>query len=222
MSVQARASRSHRLGSLALALGVGVACAGASGARGDAPGVSSAGPPPHVSSVRDSPGYTPLVDAESSSVARGRRLNAPRVRQPFVGGTKSLDDLGRAVGWTIQRDDKDSLLRLCITDVEFRDVLWREFPQSRPAVGLDWMDAWRILYARQHAGCMHAVRDYGGRPCEFVRFELPDSALVCRNFTLHSRLRMVVKNEQGQLETWQWLRAAVERHGRWKIYSTND
>lgn len=218
------AVQSHRLGSLVFAVGVFVfmACARVSGARGDATGAPSAGPPPYVSSVRDSPGYTPLVDPESSSVARGRRLHAPRVRQPFVGGTKSLNDLGRAVCSTLQHDDTDSLLRLCVTDGEFRDILWREFPQSRPAVGLTWMDAWRILYARQHAGCMHAVRDYGGRPCEFVRFELPDSTLVCRNFTLHSRLRMVVKNEQGQLETWQWLRAAVERHGRWKIYSTDD
>ena len=52
-------------------------------------------------------------------------------------------------GWRVcralHRGDRDSLLALCIRDDEFRDILWREFPQSRPVVGLEWTDAWTIV-----------------------------------------------------------------------------
>ena len=172
-------------------------------------------------SVRDSPGWTPLVDPESSSVVLGRRVNAPAVRMPFNGGAKSLDDLGRAICRAVHHQDRDSLLRLCVTDTEFEAILWPEFPQSRPAVGLEWDDAWRILYARLHAGSSHAIRDYGGRPYQFVRFDV-DSTMQYRNFRMQSRLAMVVRNDEGRLESWTWLRAVVARKGRWKIYSTDD
>jgi len=106
-------------------------------------------------------------------------------------------------------------------DDEFRDILWREFPQSRPATGLEWEDGWRILYARIHAGCGHAVRDHGGHVYQFVRFDV-DSTMRYRNFRMYSRLTMVVKDDDGQEQRWGWLRAVVERGGRYKIYSTED
>lgn len=191
-------------------------------ARAEAGADSTAAPPRVAYSVRDAPGYKPLVDAESTSVLLGRRLHAPKVAMPFAGGAKTLDDLGRAVCQAIQLENTEALLKLCITDAEFRGILWREFPQSRPATGLAWEDGWRILYPRLHAGCSHAVRDFGGQGYTFVRFEQPDSTLAYTNFTMHSKLAMVVKSPDGAEHVWHWLRAVVGRQGRWKIYSTED
>lgn len=180
-----------------------------------APGRSSA------VSVKDSPGWRPLVDPESSSVTLGRRLNAPLVRKPFRGGAPGLQGLGHAILRELHGAHQDSLLALCVTDDEFRDILWREFPQSRPAVGLQWDDAWRILYARLHAGSAHAVRDWGGHHYDFVRFEC-DSVTRYRNFRMYSRLTLVAKSDEGELVRMKWLRGVVERQGRCKIYSTED
>lgn len=185
------------------------------------PAPASTGAPPRVSSLANEPGYRPLVDPESASVALGRRLNAPLVKTPFTGGARGLDALGRAVCGGIHASSRDSLLRLCVTDREFKDVLWREFPQSRPATGVQWDDAWKILYARMHAGCSHAVRDYGGQRIDFVRFEV-DSVQRFRNFRMYSGLTMVTRNDAGQEERMRWLRAVVERQGVYKIYSTED
>ena len=143
------------------------------------------GPAVRRSSLAGSPGYVPLVDPESMSVVVGRRLDAPAVSKPFRSGAPSLDSLGRAVCRDLQQARRDSLMRLCVSDDEFRDILWREFPQSRPATGVTWTDAWTILWARLHAGCGHAVRDYGGHPWQFVGFE-SDSIQRFRNFTLHN------------------------------------
>lgn len=177
--------------------------------------------PRHPVSVKDSPGYYPPSDPESLSVVIGRRLNAPLVSKRFQGGARSMNDLGRAVCRALHHSNADSLLGLCIRDDEFRDVLWREFPQSRPAVGLSWIDAWTILYARLHAGCMHALRDQGGHVYEFLRFE-EDSTGVYENFKLHAGLTLVVRDDAGQIQRWRWLRAVAERKGAFKIYSTDD
>jgi hypothetical protein len=86
---------------------------------------------PRVTSVRDSPGYVPLVDPESTSVRLGRRPNAPKVKTPFTNGASSLEHLGYAVCRAFERGTRDSLMRLTVTMAEFRDIMWLEFPQSR-------------------------------------------------------------------------------------------
>lgn len=215
--------RSGVLGAgLALALsGSAGALEGASPAPPEPPRQATVEPAPRRLSVKDSPGYVPLVDPESTAVALGRRANTPPVRHRFRGGARSLDELGRLVCRAIHRGDRDALMALCVTDEEFRDVLWPEFPQSRPVTGLQWEDGWRVLSVRLLSGCNHAIVEHGGRYHEFVRFE-SDSTGRYRNFDLHGGLAMVVKGPDGALQRWTWLRSVAERKGVFKIYSTDD
>lgn len=172
-------------------------------------------------SIQDSPGWYPIVDPESMSVLIGRRTNAPVVDKPFRGGARSLGDLGRTICRLLRKSDRDSLKLLCIREDEFRDILWREFPQSRPATGLTWEDGWMSLSQRLDSGCHGAIGEYGGKSFEFVRFEV-DSVGRYKNFKLHMRLRLVVRDDQGRAVTMRWVRAVAERKGRYKIYSTDD
>ena len=175
-----------------------------------------------ASTVKDSPGWYTTPDPESVSVVFGRRLNAPLVRKPFQGGARSFDDLGRRVCSALHHNASDSLLALCVRDDEFRDILWREFPQSRPATGLTWQDAWRILYARLHGGSVGATRDYGGHVYQFLHFDRSQTMARYRNFNLYNGLVLVVRNDEGGIERFTWLRSVAERRGRFKIYSLND
>ncbi|HET9253022.1 MAG TPA: hypothetical protein VFP58_12990 [Candidatus Eisenbacteria bacterium] len=177
-------------------------------------------------SVRQSPGWYPNVDPESMSVRIGRRTHAPRVKKPLGGGAHSLDEVGRRVCRFLGERAADSLFALCVTEDEFREILWREFPQSRPATGLTWEDGWRVLNVRLMSGTRDATSDHGGRSYEFVRFErnqpAQDTVTVYKNFKLHHRLVLVARREDGALERMHWLRSVVERKGRFKIYSTTD
>jgi hypothetical protein len=202
----------------AIAIG---ACAGVVAAFAQDGAARTPAPARRAPSIRDSPGWYPVVDPESTSVLLGRRPNAPRVSKPFRGGTRSLDELGRAVCRALHRSDRDSLMALCIREDEFRDILWREFPQSRPITGLTWEDGWMSLTQRLIAGCAGAVSDHGGRYVEFLRFEA-DSVARYKNFNLHMGLRLVVRDDQGRLVRMHWLRSVAERKGRFKIYSTRD
>lgn len=181
----------------------------------------SAAPAPSPS-TRDSPGWYPAVDPDSAAVRLGRRPDAPLVSLPFSGGVRSLDELGRTVCRLLHHRDADSLLSLCVTDTEFRGILWREFPQSRPATGLQWEDGWRVLDMRLRSGISDALGEYGGHVYTFVRFEPPDSVARYRNFRVLGGLVMVVRDEQGETQRWGWLRAVAERKGRFKLYSVRD
>ncbi len=172
-------------------------------------------------SVKDSPGYVPLVDPESTSVRIGRRLNAPLVTRPFAGGARSLDELGRAAVRLVNRGRSDSLLALCITEGEFRDILWREFPQSRPATHLEWLDGWKALYVRHRGGITGAIRDKADQYYEYVRTQARDTTVLYRNFKLHNGVVLIVRVD-GREQELRWLRSVAERKGRFKIYSTTD
>lgn len=187
--------------------------------------ISSAAPattPAKPHSIKDSPGYVPANDPESLSVVVGRRLNAPVVSKPFKGGVKSLDQMGRAVCRALHHRDADSLAALCVSMDEFRDILWREFPQSRPATGLTWEDAWTILDARLGSGCRGAIQDWDGRYLEFLRFETTDTTAVYKNFKLHNGLILVARDGLGEIQRFTWLRSVAERKGVFKIYSVQD
>ena len=185
-------------------------------------------PAPHAAagerhgSVTLEPGYVPPNDPESSSVRIGRRVNAPLVSKPFTGGARSLEELGRKVCHALDHETADSLFMLTVNADEFRDILWPEFPMSRPATGITWQDGWLFLYGRLHQGSAHAIRDYGGHGYQFVRFDQADSTLRYKNFKLHNGMVLVAKDESGKTEEFHWLRSVAERKGRFKIYSMTD
>lgn len=163
-----------------------------------------------------------VVDPESTSVLLGRRVNAKLVKMPFTGGAASLEGLGRQVCRIFERTPTlDSLMAFSINESEFRDILWPEFPQSRPATGLRFEDGWQVLHARLLNGNNSALVDQGGRPCEFVRFEV-ESVTTYKNFKLHNGVTLVTRNAAGELERQAWLRSVAERKGRFKIYSVRD
>ncbi len=167
-------------------------------------------------------GYYPPNDPESSSVRIGRRVNAPLVSMPFTGGARSLNELGRMACHALDYAYADSLFSLAVRENEFRDILWPEFPQSRPATGITWQDGWLFLYGQLHQGCGQAIRDHGGQGYQFVRFDRDGATTHYKNFNLYNGLILVARDDAGTIQRFRWMRAAVERKGRFKIYSVKD
>lgn len=194
------------------------------------PGEAPAGTPPGgaplvltigAPSVRDSPGYVPLHDPDSLDEELGRRRNAKRVSMEFHGGPKSLDEMGRAVCAAIHSGRPDSLMALSLKSDEFRVILWPEFPQSRPATGLRWDDAWQMLWGHLNGGSVSAVREGEGKDYLFVSLSKARTREY-RNFRLHEGITLTARDEAGELVTFSFIRAIAERKGRFKIYSMRD
>ena len=178
--------------------------------------------PSRPTTLRDSPGYYPPTDPESASVRLGRRTRAPRVSIPFEGGATSLDALGRALCWAAHHDDADTIAKLSISEGDFRRILWREFPQSRPATGMTADDAWQVISMRFQAGIHRFLSTYRHEPITFVRFDRRDTVAVFRNFRVHNGLTMVVRNAAGEEEAVDFVRGVAERRGRFKLQGVSD
>jgi hypothetical protein len=179
-------------------------------------------PARHLVSVRDSPGYVPLVDPDSLAEKLGRRPNAKLVSEPFTGGGASLDGLARLVCRALHRDDPDSLLALCVTSSEFRTILWPEFPQSRPATGLRWEDGWSALWGRLNGGSVSATREFGGHFYTLLGVERTAATVPYKNFKLYNGITIVAKDDEGAIQRFAFIRSIAERRGRFKIYSMAD
>jgi len=172
--------------------------------------------------LRAAPGYRPAADPDSASVRLGRRLDAPLVQARFRDGASSLDDLGRRLVHAIHHTSADSLRRLCLTRDEFAGILWREFPESRPATGLTADDAWFLLDARLRGGVSKILNELGGQHLGFLRWERTSPARGYKNFRLHNGLVLVVRDEQGREARLPHVRAVAERHGSFKLQSLRD
>ena len=203
--------------------------AGAPAARapGPAPASAPATParsaaPRHIVSVRDSPGYRPLVDPDSAAERLGRRPDARLVAMPFAGGARSIEALGRAVLGAFHAGSVDSMLALCVRPDEFRVILWPEFSQSRPATGLRWEDAWPVLLGRLNGGSTSSVQEWGGHFYTLLRIERTAGTVQYRNFKLHDGITLVARDDEGHEVRYTGIRSIAERRGRFKIYSMSD
>ena len=163
----------------------------------------------------------PLNDPDSLDEALGRRHNAQKVQMEFHGGPTSLTLLGKAVCRALHTGVPDSMLALCVKSDEFRVILWPEFPQSRPATGLRWDDAWVILWGRLNGGSVSSVREYEDHYYEFVKIEYR-SLMPYRNFRLYNGITITAKSDEGKIVSFEFIRSIAERKGRFKIYSMRD
>lgn len=185
-------------------------------------GHATAAPTAKLVSVKDSPGYVPLQDPDSLAEKLGRRPNAKLVSMPFQGGTRTMNELALGVLRALHHGAADSLLALCVSEDEFRVILWPEFPQSRPATGVRWEDAWPVLAGRLNGGSVAAARDYADHVYTLIRIERTAPTVVYKNFKLHNGITIVAKDDEGQLQRFTFIRSIAERKGRFKIYSMKD
>ena len=105
----------------------------------------------------------------------------------------------------LHRQDRDSLLALCVNEREFREVLWNEFPQSRPATGLKWDDAWRTLTVRLLSGL-------GATGVDEVLM-MPADLTVSRTIDRITR-SLVVQGLSAPLPSLTWLDLPTTYHAR--------
>ncbi len=166
------------------------------------------------------PGWYAPADPESLAFARGRR-EARAVALPFEGGHPGLEPLARAAVSAIEGGEAGALRRLCVTEREFREILWPEFPQSRPATGATAADGWYFLVRRNEGGIRKTVLEHGGHPLVFIAVKA-GAVTRYRNFRLHREVRIVVSDAVGVTDTLTVVRTVAERRGVFKIYSLRD
>lgn len=182
---------------------------------------SPARSPVYTSRFAGRAGYHPPDDPESLSVLTGRR-DAPPVDLELSGGGSSLEDLARRLLAALRDRDERALHELRLSQREFAEICWPEFPESRPVTGVAVDDAWGMLLPQSLAGVSLAVGSYGGRELQLLRVET-GGPFQYRNFVRHRGVLLVTRDaSSGEEHRLRFVPSVIERHGRFKALTYRD
>ena len=179
------------------------------------------GEEPGYSPLTRSPGYYPPNDPEADAVQRGRRI-APKVDLPFTGGEGSPEKLALAILEGVRNGDSDALQTLRVTQKEFSEIMWREFPQSRPICNSDAETAYFYLDRECHSGIGLGLSHWGGQDLRLLGVTYSIGRAPYTNFTLYRGVQIHVILPNGEEGVVKFVRTFAERNGIWKVYAYKD
>ncbi len=189
--------------------------------RVEAAGLTGTTPP---RSLREAyPDYKPETrDPEHSAVERGRReVAANDGLELSEGGSGSLETLIEQTVYAVDLGDYRTYTRLTVNRTDFEKLLWPEFPQSRPAANVPSLEAWDFVNTRNAGGFSKARGLFEKRGIQLKSFKV-EKVDRFTNFTLHRNVTVDITDATGAEFDFPLIRTIVERHGRFKIYSTGD
>jgi len=176
---------------------------------------------PGPSPLENSPGYELPPDPERHTVETGRR-EVTRRDVSFETGAASIDELAILILEGLRTGDRDLLKSLRVNYGEFSEILWPEFPQSRPATNLQPGNAWFFLDRESAAGMARAIRRWEGRHFSLERIEYEKGFAPYTNFNLLHGIRLHVREQNGELRVLPFAESFAECGGRWKVYTYRD
>ena len=173
------------------------------------------------SPVTKSPGYVPANDPEADAVRTGRR-QAAKIDIPFTGSKSSPELLAEGILDALQARDIQGLLALGITSKEFADIMYPEFPESRPICNSDASTAFFFLDRTNHSGCNLGLSNWGGQDLQLQGIRYTVGRAPYTNFTLYRGVSIYVIRPNGEEGVIKFARTFAERNGTWKVYSYKD
>ncbi len=186
----------------------------------------AAGPkvePGQSMSLQDAyPDYKPGAnDPEAESVTRGYRI-VPVSDQTFQnGGAASMEDLVQLVATGIDLGDGPKLEGSAVDYLDFQDILWPEFPQSRPAAGVPVNESWDFLHRRHMASFNRTTGELHGKGLKVASIKV-GKVVKYTNFKLHDDMQVTLVDAADNAIQFDMIRTVVECQGRFKLYSTRD
>ena len=179
-------------------------------------------PPPSHSIVEARPDYVKPVDPELEYVTEHGRREVPLFPTPLKGGKDSADDLARAILAAIAANDYKGLHLLRITNEEFDDIFWPEFPQSRPATNIRASDAWFMHVAECDDGVSELLEREAGNRLTFDHLDCTQGRMRYRNFNLYAGMVIVAHRADGTEVRLRHAWTFAERLGKWKVFMYDD
>ena len=175
--------------------------------------------PEYDLSVANSPGDRLPYDPEWRSMRTGKREVAVHDRLFTSGGSTSLEGLAQDYIFGLNQVDEVVLRGLQVSKSDFLDVLWPEFPQSRPALSIPGDESWFFTAAKLDEGLSKTVGQCKGRRLklegarvtsvkQFTNFRVLEVEITAQDETTGESI--TVTGDKGG--------TVAERLGRYKFY----
>ncbi len=114
--------------------------------------------------------------------------------------------------------DRAALVRMTMTESEFRQWVWPHLPAARPERNLPFSYVWGDLHQKSDASLQQLFRRYAGRDmaAETVRFA---AVSPYGEAVVHREAQVTVSSPAGSGEPLRLSGSFLEVHGQWKIFS---
>lgn len=122
----------------------------------------------------------------------------------------------------LERKDTAALAGMMITEKEFKEWLWWEFPASRPETNISPEFAWDNHARNSSKGLRLALRDYGGKKLVYVSHRFEEGEDKYQTFIIHAKTRVVVADSTGKEQELKVFGSVLEMNGRYKLLSYRD
>lgn len=134
----------------------------------------------------------------------------------------SQDELLHAFADALHRRDATALRALLVSEREFNDWLWPEFPMSDPAMNVPEGFAWNNLAVKSDKGLRALLRQHGGTRLQVRGVRFTEAEDRYAGFTLLGGTRIDATNADGR--EWEISRAGsiVVLNGTFKFLSYRE
>ncbi len=117
----------------------------------------------------------------------------------------------------------DKLLSLCVTEQEYRDVVWANLDSSetsQPAMPLERAWSWVVRDTEKAAN--RYIGEFGGRELQLTKITPPQRVREYPKMKVHRAMRISVTVDGSLEEEWRLLNVVLEYQGWFKVITYND
>ena len=145
---------------------------------------------------------------------------------PLEGAASSLDGLGRAIVDALDSKDRDALLGLALSPVEYKERLFAALVQHANAYKMGPDLLWDLHAAESNGDLGRALARYGGRNLVFESISIEREEQRKGGLVFHKRPTIVAKDGDGNTVTIRIVGTIIEHpaSGSFKVlgFKTDD
>ena len=139
--------------------------------------------------------------------------------RPLGDAQPSAAALARAVIEAVERRNEAALLRLAVTEGEFRDHVWPELPAARPERNLPMSYVWADLRQKSDRGLKSILIEQGGQHYTFVEIRFDGETTDYTAYRVHRAPVFVVRRGSEDPTQIRLCGSFLEKDGGWKVFS---
>lgn len=162
-----------------------------------------------------------LIAVCLTSLGIGCGENRPKAPLPNM--FPSLDALAAAVVAAVQDSSTEKLLSFCVTEQEYRDIVWANLDSSetsQPAMPVE--RAWSWVVRDSEKAAQRYVAEFGGRELQMTKTTPPQRVREYEKMKVHRAMRISVAVGGAAEEEWRLLNVVLEYQGWFKVITYND
>ena len=154
-------------------------------------------------------------------VLTGCKAYSPSEPAPLPNMFPSLEALAEGVVYAIEDSSLVRLQSFCLTEQEYRDVLWANLPEAEVR-NMPVEKAWGWVKRDVEKASRRYIDDYGNHDLEIVKITPPQEIRTYPNLRVHRAYRITVSDRGAEPEEWRLLNVILEYKGWFKVIAYND